>query len=881
MHLEPRKQCGDALSGVQHVPHDEMRKAKSREYSMTTAPVSFGGVSSGLNTTAIITAEMSVYKQPLVSLQSQQTALTTQISDYQALNSQLLTLQQSADALAVAAAYAQAYAASSSNSSVATGTISSGSVAGSITLAVDQLATGSTQISAGTVASTVDVVAAGNLLVGSGGTALGLSSVSSSAGLSVGAHTIDVTQASAGATVAAVPPLAPTIQITSSNNTIAATVDGQNVTVTIPPWSYSPSTLAAAITQAAAGLINASLNSSGQLSLATTQQGSSASLQITGGTALGALGLVAGSTVYGTDGQISVDGTTTTVSNISGTGTTSVTLASGSGGTITAQIAGELSVGSMTAQNISVGDGSLSSVVAAINGANAGVTATALQVGKNQYALDVASQGTGISAASTIDTQAFSNSSLGALQTTTAAQNAIVSVGGIGGFQVTSATNAVTGLVPGLTVNLGQASASPVTITVAPDGSQVLRPVAALVDAANQVLATISSDTAYDQSTHTAGPLNGQVSLVTLAQQVLSAVGNAVGSSSAGSDGTAGESAGLAITTSGTITFNPSAFVTAYDANPTAVQAMFTEGGTFAPSTPVYAGQVSVAGATNNTVPGQYNVAISQSGAQATDTGSATFAAPSSVLASAESYTLTSDSSTTTYAATAGESLANVVSGINGALAAAGIGVSASLIGPAGSYQVKLNSAAYGAAATFGVSASGSDQLGLTTSGAAFSGTDVAGTINGQVATGSGQILSLANASDPADGLVLQITAPGITSSTSLGTISYTPGFAQGLANLAEQAIAAPGGQIPNTINGLHNTLTNVTSQIALQQQLVNTHQAMLTQEFAHMEKILMQLSAQSKFLANSLGGSSGSNSGSTPAFTPLSSSTLSTSSGG
>ena len=191
------------------------------------------------------------------------------------------------------------------------------------------------------------------------------------------------------------------------------------------------------------------------------------------------------------------------------------------------------------------------------------------------------------------------------LNTTTAAQDAIVSVGGAGGFQVTSASNAVSGLLPGLTVNVSQVSASPVTIAVQPDGTQVASQVASLVSAANAVLSSISTDTAYNQSTNSAAALNGATSLTELSQQVLSLVGTAVGASGVGSDGTAGESAGLAITASGTITFNQSAFVTAYNANPTGVQAMFTEGGTFSPSSPTYAGEVSVAGATDRDNAGQ------------------------------------------------------------------------------------------------------------------------------------------------------------------------------------------------------------------------------------------------------------------------------------
>ncbi len=838
---------------------------------MSTTPVSFGGLESGLDTSAIISAEMAIYEQPLNSLKTEQTALTTQISDYQTINSQLLSLQQAADALADPIAFDQAFSATSSNASVASGAITSGTSAGAVTVAVDQLATGSTQISAGTVASPVDVVATGNLLVGSGAEPLGISSLASSVSLAVGAHTISVTQASSGASVSSAGPLPTSTTITSSNNELDVTVNGTTQSVILANGTYSGSQLASEINQSSGGTLAASVNAAGVLTIATSEQGSSASLQVTGGSALSALGLSSGSTVYGVDGEIDVDGTTTAVSDIAGSGTTSVTLTSGTGGTITAELSGGLNVGSMTAQNVSVGDGSLSSVVSAINGANAGVTATALEVGNNEYALEVTSQSTGLGASSSLDPNAFSTSSLGVLNTTTAAQDAIVSVGGAGGFQVTSATNAVSGLLPGLTVNVSQVSASPVTITVAPDGTQVASQVSSLVNAANAVLSSISTDTAFQQSTNTAAALNGATSLTELSQQVLSLVGTAVGGSGVGSDGTAGESAGLAITASGTITFNQSAFVAAYDKDPSGVQAMFTEGGTFSPANPTYAGEVSVAGATDETTPGNYSVAISQSAAQAVDSGSTTFGAPSSTLGSAESYTVTSGTSSATYAASAGESVASVISGLNSALAASGIGVSASLVGASGAYHVQLSSAAYGSSASFSLSASGADQLGLTASGTSYSGADVVGTIDGQSATGVGQMLSLADEGSPANGLTLQITTPGISSSASLGTVDYNPGFAEGLANLAEQSSVTPNGQIADTIAGLNSTLENVTQQIALQQQLVTTQQQTLTTEFTNMEKTLTQLKSESSYLSDQSSSSSSSSSTSSGGLSSLS----------
>ena len=61
---------------------------------MVNGPVSFSGLVSGLNTQSIINAEMAVYEQPLNNLQTEQSTINTKITDYQAINTQLLSLQQ-------------------------------------------------------------------------------------------------------------------------------------------------------------------------------------------------------------------------------------------------------------------------------------------------------------------------------------------------------------------------------------------------------------------------------------------------------------------------------------------------------------------------------------------------------------------------------------------------------------------------------------------------------------------------------------------------------------------------------------------------------------------------------------------------------------------
>jgi flagellar hook-associated protein 2 len=306
---------------------------------------------------------------------------------------------------------------------------------------------------------------------------------------------------------------------------------------------------------------------------------------------------------------------------------------------------------------------------------------------------------------------------------------------------------------------------------------------------------------------------------------------------------------------------------------------MFTEGGTFAAALPAYDGQVSVAGANDNTTPGTYAVSVTQSAQQALDIGSSTWASSSSALSQAETYTVTGGSATATYAATAGETIADVVNAMNAALAAAGIDASAALVGSAGAYQVQLASAAYGSAATFQVAASGPDQLGLTSGGSTYTGTDVEGTINGLAAVGSGQDLSSYNSGDGSNGLVVQVTTPGITSATSLGSVTYAPGFGQGLAHIASTASLAPNGIIPVTIAGLQGTLAEVGSEISMQQQLVATQQAALTAEFTNMETTLSRLQSESSFLNEAFGGSSTNTSASS--LSSNSSSSSSSASGG
>ncbi len=824
-----------------------------------TPPVSFTGIESGLNTEQIISAYLQVDEAPLTQLENQQTAVNNQVSDYQTVEQQLQALQSAADRLSTPDAFASAVSAASTNSSVATATTGAGATAGATTFSVDRLATADTLVSSGTVASLNDVVAGGDILVAAGGSGLGVASLSGS-GLTAGAHTVAVTQASAGATLTGSSPIAGTTQISSSNDELSVSIDGSASTFTIANGSYTSPQLAAAITAASGGLLNAQVNDSGQLVLATTEQGSQASLQMGTGSANGALGLAAGGAVTGTDGVVTVDGQANSVTDIAAAGETPVTLSSGSGGTIQALLApGGLSVGSITAQNVSVGNGSLASVVSAINRANVGITAETLDLGQNKYALSLSSNTTGAAHDVSVSPTAFSGSGLGTLSTTTAGQDALVSLGGPGGYQVSSASNTLTGLMPGVSIALQGTSSTPVTVTVSPDGQAAASLVQSFVTAANTVLQTISADTAYNQTTNTAGPLNGDFALQALAHQILGTVGQAIGTSSAADLGTAGSAAGLSIDAkTGQIDFSASTFATDYENDPSSVAKLFTVGGTFTPgsASPASAGDVSLVYAGDTSRAGTYSLVISQSASQADDTGSASFASAGTVLTTPETYTVTSGGQSASFGITAGESLSQVASGLDGAFAQGGLDLSAQVVPNGPGYSLQITSGEYGSGTSFSVNASGADQLGLV--GSVFTGADVAGTIDGVAATGDGQVLSAPSTDPTLAGLSLLVSTPGIASSTALGQFSYTAGLAGGLASLSSAAVAT-NGELPAKITAAQSTAKQLGTQITVEQQLVVSQKQQLEAEYNQLETTLTTLKSQSSYLTNAFGTSAGS----------------------
>ncbi len=160
------------------------------------------------------------------------------------------------------------------------------------------------------------------------------------------------------------------------------------------------------------------------------------------------------------------------------------------------------------------------------------------------------------------------------------AQDAAVFVGGSGTSQpllVTSSTNTLTKIIPGVTVNLLSASQTPVTLTVAPDPSSIATQLNNFVTDYNGVTTSINTLSTFNTATNTAGLLLGDPTTQNIQGQLANIITAVV--PNAGKYRTLAD-LGISVQSDGTLKFNQDTFNAAYSADPTAVSNLFTQAST-------------------------------------------------------------------------------------------------------------------------------------------------------------------------------------------------------------------------------------------------------------------------------------------------------------
>ncbi|MCS7208873.1 MAG: flagellar filament capping protein FliD, partial [Fimbriimonadales bacterium] len=156
----------------------------------------------------------------------------------------------------------------------------------------------------------------------------------------------------------------------------------------------------------------------------------------------------------------------------------------------------------------------------------------------------------------------------------------------------------------------------------------------------------------------------------------------------------------------------------------------------------------------------------------------------------------------------------------------------------------------FGSASNFTVvsdKAAASNNSGIGTTAINAEGQDVAGTINGEPATGRGQFLTGNNDNPNTAGLQIRVTA---TAPGTYGRVHFTRGVADQVRLFARQATDIVNGDIQTATNTLRDQISAIDRQIEAIREEVNRRQQMLREQFARMERAISQMQSQGARLA-------------------------------
>lgn len=218
----------------------------------------------------------------------------------------------------------------------------------------------------------------------------------------------------------------------------------------------------------------------------------------------------------------------------------------------------------------------LSGMRAAINNANAGVTATIVNTGApdTPYRLLIRADETGTAGAFTISENLAGGQAPGFVQTEAAADAQFV----VNGLSVTKSSNTVSDVIEGVTFTLKSVTTSPVTLSIEKDADAIVEAFKEFVSAYNNVASFINQQFTYDAKKETSGVLAGDSTLrriqSTLQRQITQSVANPFSTL-----GVAGQ-VGLEFNRDGTLTLNETELRDALAADFKGVAALFLGGAT-------------------------------------------------------------------------------------------------------------------------------------------------------------------------------------------------------------------------------------------------------------------------------------------------------------
>jgi flagellar hook-associated protein 2 len=405
---------------------------------------------------------------------------------------------------------------------------------------------------------------------------------------------------------------------------------------------------------------------------------------------------------------------------------------------------------------------------------------------------------------------------------------------------VTSASNAITGAIAGVTLSLQHAEpGTTIEVAVERNADAAVQAVQAFATAFNGVAAFVQEQSAGGALAH-----NG--TLRSTMQQLKQALLTDQAGLADGAAFARGALVGVALTRAGTLEVDAERLKAALASSPADVRALFASAGA------ADASALSYLSAGAATKAGRYAVRVDALPTAAALTG-AGFGGAYAVAGPADALRVTdAGGRAATIELRDGDGLAAIVERLNAELRRQGVRAEAAEAGG----QLRLLALDVGSAACFEAAfvpgtAGNADQLGLAGS---HRGTDVAGTIGGRAATGTGWTLTSAEG----DAAGLAVTYGGTTTG-DVGTLSYALGVGGTMARLTDLLTRAGDGTIATQTGSIEQSVEVLQRRADDVQARLDRRRETLTAQFTAMEAALSRITAQGDWLTQQLRALQGS----------------------
>ncbi|MFQ5691672.1 MAG: flagellar filament capping protein FliD, partial [Nitrospinota bacterium] len=440
------------------------------------------------------------------------------------------------------------------------------------------------------------------------------------------------------------------------------------------------------------------------------------------------------------------------------------------------------------------------------------------------------------------------------------AKDAIIRFGsGSNAVTIKKSSNMVTDVIEGVTLDLLKVeTTNPVIVTVAQNTLLAKSAGENFATALGEVQSFLKDQTFFDSETNETGPLFGDPNVLTIETQVNNILARPVSSIEIGKIRTIAE-VGFSISAdTGSFQLNSGDLATALSEKPDEVRDFFASVGK---ATDTDIEVLSFTEATKTSTALGYDVRITQAASRAEIVGAQDV---SGGLTTNETLTITVDNNTASIGLTSGLSAQTVVSTINSGLEGVGIkNVRATLDSATG--KITLRHDDFGSDKSFKVKSSkagstvGSTGLGGSSDNEqrTFTGTDVNGTINGESATGAGQVLTGSTGNLNAAGLKLRVTLTP-ASLASQGAFQGRVVVSRGIGSQLEEFLAFltdenKDGPIQSAIDAADDRIEDLQDTIDTVTERSERERARLQREFTQLEQALGTLQTTSQFLDQQL----------------------------